>query len=142
MTFADDMRAPVLRAAEKAAESAAFVDRANDAGGDAIGAAINALIQKLEETQRTLIVAIKQERDAATEVRPILQGSTGMVADSLEFIGRADEELADNLRKLERIKEETRNFTQIMQSFKESNRDAAGKLRGASGHLRGYASTL
>lgn len=142
MTYADEMKGPVLKAAEGAAEVSRMLGGLEQPAEN-IGSALNLVKAHLDISMRQLIVAIKKEREAISDARAVLRGTSGMVADSINLLTRNEEELADNLKKLQRMRESVETMLgQIMPTYTEENKRAGSRARGASAHLRGYATTL
>jgi len=138
----DQTKAIVDQAIESFKDSVGYLNNL-DTSLTNIGADINVLKKSIDEAIRQVLAAISKLRDGQQQASSVLQGTTGMVSESLLFTQEAENELENMARALYRMKAELEQMqTSTMQTAVRDRGHIIGKLKAAIGHLRGYWSTL
>jgi hypothetical protein len=107
------------------------------------GVSINHAVDLIDQAINQHIVVIQKVRDALSELRPIMQGSSdpGAVA-AIMWLDSAQDSLEDDLVKLKGIRDNLRKEVGKGAEIVTNLEDTGLKIRGAVSQLVGYGNTI
>lgn len=144
MTYADDMRAPLLKAAADADETARLLIKVGEAIKE-LADTLNRARQLTGRAGRTLFDANVKQQEALNGAREALRGSevTRLGVEGMQFLLRNETDTSDNTTKLLHIDQQLETILRdIMPVLTETNGTTIGRAKSAASHFRGYAADL
>jgi hypothetical protein len=142
VTEADQNKAYVQDAIQALTESNAFIEGAERDILD-VGADLNAIRPHLDNALRKLLSALASLRTGNQTASFVLRGSSGMVAESIGMLERADTDLEDMVKAIMLIKKWIDDAQKgPYRTTVEERPRIVGKINSAIARLRSYWTTL